>query len=138
MSFVALAGNPSGTGTLTVSAPNTNSNRALALPDASGTLALLESTVGGVSRTWQNLIGSRTASTIYTNTTGYPIMVSIGLASAAGAWNPQLLVGGVVVAQTGAVSNIGMYGMVSAVVPAGATYQIASNGANVIIWAELR
>ena len=40
MSKISLAPNASGTGTLTISAPNTNSDRAIALPDAAGTLAL--------------------------------------------------------------------------------------------------
>ena len=38
MSQVAISGNASGTGTLTIAAPNTNSNRTLTLPDSTGTL----------------------------------------------------------------------------------------------------
>jgi hypothetical protein len=38
MSLVAISGNASGTGTLTIAAPNTNSNRTLTLPDSTGTL----------------------------------------------------------------------------------------------------
>lgn len=38
MSKVALSGNALGTGTLTIAAPNTNSDRTLTLPDASGTI----------------------------------------------------------------------------------------------------
>jgi hypothetical protein len=38
MSKVALSGNVSGTGTLTIAAPNTNSDRVLTLPDATGTI----------------------------------------------------------------------------------------------------
>ena len=37
MSKIAVAGNASGTGTLTIAAPNTNSDRTLTLPDATGT-----------------------------------------------------------------------------------------------------
>ena len=37
MSLVAISGNVSGTGTLTIAAPNTNSNRTLTLPDGTGT-----------------------------------------------------------------------------------------------------
>jgi hypothetical protein len=40
MSKVKVQGNPSGTGTLTIAAPDTNTDRTLTLPDASGTLAL--------------------------------------------------------------------------------------------------
>jgi hypothetical protein len=44
MSLVAISGNASGTGTLTIAAPNTNSNRTLELPDESGTLLSTGST----------------------------------------------------------------------------------------------
>jgi hypothetical protein len=45
MSKIALSGNASGTGTLTIEAPNTNSDRTLTLPDSAGTLATAESTL---------------------------------------------------------------------------------------------
>jgi len=38
MSKVAIQGNASGTGTLTIAAPNTNTNRTLTLPDEAGTV----------------------------------------------------------------------------------------------------
>jgi hypothetical protein len=38
MSLVKVQGNVSGTGTLTIAAPNTNSDRTLTLPDATGTI----------------------------------------------------------------------------------------------------
>ena len=40
MSKIALSGNASGTGTLTIAAPNTNTDRTLDLPDAGGTMVL--------------------------------------------------------------------------------------------------
>lgn len=40
MSNITLSPNVSGTGTFTVSAPNSNTNRSIALPDASGTVQL--------------------------------------------------------------------------------------------------
>ena len=46
MSKIALAPSASGTGTLTISAPNTNSDRVLNLPDNSGTLLSNASTAG--------------------------------------------------------------------------------------------
>ena len=56
MSLVAISGNASGTGTLTIAAPNTNSNRTLNLPDGSGTF-----TVNGVN---SNIVsGTAVAST---------------------------------------------------------------------------
>jgi hypothetical protein len=38
MSKIAVAGNASGTGTLTIAAPNTNSDRTLTLPDVTATV----------------------------------------------------------------------------------------------------
>lgn len=56
MSQVAISGNASGTGTLTIAAPNTNSNRTLSLPDGTGTF-----TVNGVN---SNIVsGTAVAST---------------------------------------------------------------------------
>jgi hypothetical protein len=40
MSRIALNGNASGTGTVTIASPNTNSDRTVTLPDATGTLVL--------------------------------------------------------------------------------------------------
>jgi hypothetical protein len=40
MSIIAVQGNASGSGTVTVAAPNTNSNQTITLPDATGTLVL--------------------------------------------------------------------------------------------------
>jgi len=42
MSKIALSPNAAGTGVVTLSTPNTNSDRTLALPDSSGTIATLE------------------------------------------------------------------------------------------------
>jgi hypothetical protein len=44
MSKIALTGNASGTGTLTISAPNTNTDRALTLPDGAGEVVLTDGT----------------------------------------------------------------------------------------------
>ena len=46
MSKVAIEGNASGTGTLTIAAPNTNTNRTLNLPDNAGTFITTGSTTG--------------------------------------------------------------------------------------------
>jgi uncharacterized protein (AIM24 family) len=45
MSKIALSGNASGTGVLTIAAPNTNSDRTLTLPDESGTVLTSASAV---------------------------------------------------------------------------------------------
>jgi hypothetical protein len=47
MSAISLQGNASGTGTLSIAAPNTNTNRTLTLPDNTGTLISTGSTFAG-------------------------------------------------------------------------------------------
>jgi hypothetical protein len=49
MSKVAITGNASGTGTLTIAAPNTNTDRTLTLPDAAGEMYTQGNIVGTVS-----------------------------------------------------------------------------------------
>jgi hypothetical protein len=46
MSKVAITGNASGTGTLTIAAPNTNTDRTLTLPDNTGTILTNATTTG--------------------------------------------------------------------------------------------
>jgi hypothetical protein len=49
MSKVAITGNASGTGTFTIAAPNSNTDRTLTLPDSAGTIATVESLPAGYS-----------------------------------------------------------------------------------------
>lgn len=49
MSKVAIQGNASGTGTLTIAAPNTNTDRTLTLPDEAGTVLTSASDLTGVT-----------------------------------------------------------------------------------------
>ena len=70
MSAISLQGNAGGTGTLTVAAPSTNTNRTLTLPDGTGTF-----TVAGVN---SNIVaGTAVASTTGTSIdfTGIPTWV---------------------------------------------------------------
>jgi len=47
MSKISLKPNDSGTGTFTLAAPNSNTNRTLALPDETGTVATVENLPAG-------------------------------------------------------------------------------------------
>lgn len=49
MSQLTIAGNASGTGIFTVAAPNSNTNRTLTLPNATGTVALTTNIPGEIS-----------------------------------------------------------------------------------------
>jgi hypothetical protein len=56
MSKIALSGNASGTGTLTIAAPNTNTDRTLNLPDAAGTIQVSGNPISGTTGTFTGLM----------------------------------------------------------------------------------
>lgn len=65
MSKIALSGNASGTGTLTISAPNTSTDRTLTLPDATGTVQVSGNPISGTTGTFSGdlTLGSSTLAT---------------------------------------------------------------------------
>lgn len=56
MSNVKIQGNASGTGTLTIAAPNTNSDRTLTLPDATGTVQVSGQPVSATTGTFSGTV----------------------------------------------------------------------------------
>lgn len=163
MSKVALSGNPLGSGTFTIASPNSNNDRTLTLPDATGTVATTanipavastaeaqagtnntnfmtplrtaeqrNATALGWGQTWQNVTGSRTLNTVYTNTTGRPIAVSV-IANLSGS-TVGLNVDGLSVVTQG--STAAGPGNVFAIVPNNSTYQLV--GVSPASWFELR
>ena len=58
MSKVAITGNASGTGTLTIAAPNTNTDRTLTLPDSTGAILNDQSNIEAQVKTATNATGS--------------------------------------------------------------------------------
>jgi hypothetical protein len=70
MTKIAIVPNAAGTGTFTIEAPNSNSNRTLVLPDSAGTVATAESTLAQfnatgsapvfAARAWVNFNGEGT------------------------------------------------------------------------------
>jgi hypothetical protein len=95
----------------------------------------------GMSQTWQVVSGSRALGTTYTNSTGKPIQVSVTATSGiSGSIDPQLTVGGVVVARQYQVppSGFSAVGTVSAIVPTGTAYSATATGAVSWTWQELR
>jgi len=81
MSLVQISGNASGTGTLTIAAPNTNSNFTLTLPENTGTIALTPAfgrvvrTSGSVSTTSTSLV-DLTGASITLTTGAFPVHLS--------------------------------------------------------------
>jgi len=122
MSQVAISGNASGTGTLTIAAPNTNSNRTLTLPDGTGTF-----TVNGVN---SNIVsGTSVASTSGTSIdfTSLPtwvkrITVMFNGVSTSGTSPPQIQIG------SGSVTTSGYLGSNSIIASASVVSVLFTSG----------
>lgn len=85
----------------------------------------------GIGQTWQNMAGSRSFGSPFTNNTGKPIKVAVGTNGAA-----ELYVNGVLVSNFNFTST-SLYGTVSAVVPNGSSYQVNCSF-TMGFWSELR
>lgn len=92
----------------------------------------ISSKATGVQQVWQDVTGSRAASTDYTNDTGKPIMVVISESDGGGSAR-NLTVDGVIVGFIDTATNQGS--SVSAIVPNGSVY---SFDASFDVWSELR
>ena len=57
MSKVKIVGNASGSGTLTLTGPNTNSDRTVTFPDATGTMMFTDSSVANLTGTLPAISG---------------------------------------------------------------------------------
>ena len=75
MSKIALSGNASGTGTFTVASPNSNTDRTLTLPDATGTI--LTTATPGVPVNGPAFSAYRTADQTVTNNTATKVQLNI-------------------------------------------------------------
>lgn len=97
--------------------------------------------LGGTGAAWANVTGSRAVNTLYTNSTGLPIMVALSmglLRASAGGGTLTVNVDGVALPSFSAPgSTDGQQGF-SFIVPPGSTYQVVqSGGINSIAWMEL-
>lgn len=92
----------------------------------------------GDSQTWQNLTGSRASGTLYTNTTGRPIMVSAGSAGQPYQVISAEVDGVLIGASNSGGVNYSQQGVVAFIVPSGATYRITVSAGALSRWAELR
>ena len=105
---------------------------------AAGLSASVAGTAIGIGQTWQDVIGSRTSGTTYTNSTGKPIMVAVGRSASGISTELNAFVGGIKVAFIKGDSTNGLSsGSCSFIVPNGSTYSVSSSsGFN--FWSELR
>lgn len=94
----------------------------------------------GYGQTWQNVTGSRALATVYTNSTGKPIQLSVQLSVSAGGAG-GLKINGTLVAESGQTgANSQAFGF-QHVIPNGATYEVYQVNAPAISiprWWELR
>jgi hypothetical protein len=93
----------------------------------------------GIGQTWQDVAGSRSNGATYTNSTGKPIMVNMGISSTNGFNNIRASVAGVTVGTfDGATpTSTAGGGSVSFIVPNGTNYSISWVGTR-SFWSELR
>ena len=94
------------------------------------------SAFGSSAQTWQNMTGSRALGTTYTNSTGRSICIHVN-ATATSPTSMYLTVAGITnnIAQGWATGSITGG---SGIIPAGATYSVASTGLTLTGWNELR
>lgn len=94
----------------------------------------------GWGQTWLDVTNSRNSGVTYTNTTGRPIMLGIGVITTGTTQGVDLLVGGTKVDMLYNNNGNPVVGVLKAIVPAGSTYRINVIGAAGFyeFWKELR
>ena len=102
-------------------------------PSSAATIA--QSTDLGVGQTWQNVTGSRSSGTTYTNNTGKPIMIAV--TSSGGSSGFSLYIDNMLIVTNYSTYNSGgpSHG-ITAIIPNGSTYR--ATGGSLVNWAELR
>ena len=103
-------------------------------PSNAATIA--QSTDLGVGQTWQDVTGSRSLESVYTNNTGKPIQVAITIAGHNNFLSSVLFVNDLEIVR---VSNSNQYGQdknICIVIPSGSTYRLS--GSAFSRWSELR
>lgn len=123
MSNAILQGGASGSGSVTLLAPNTNSTQTLTLPDATGTLAQLSDVIG-INQTWQTV--TRNSGTTYTNATGKAITAFITFSASTSNSTMSIVIGGVTLSGLNQAS--GLVGSATVIIPPGATYVFTVSG----------
>jgi hypothetical protein len=88
----------------------------------------------GVGQTWQNVTSNRVMETAYTNSTGAPIMIAIGVYRYNN--SSELFVNSVSMGTVGGVD--GGTGQLTAIVPVGGTYRMTGAADAIKSWSELR
>lgn len=135
----ALSGTVTGTytlgGTPTLTDPALGTPTSGVLTNCTGTANSLNAGLG-VNQTWTVVTGSRALGTTYTNSTGKPISVVIGVNTSVNNAAFVLTIGGVVAVSTVQYTS---QGYVTGIVPNGLTYVVTVGGGIALQnWQELR
>ena len=149
MASIKLQGDTSGE--LTISAPAVAGTNTLTLPASTGTLltttgdgsALTSLPVNGigVGQTWQEVTGSRSVGTTYTNSTGKPIQLYISVQCNTVTAQAYCTINGSIIVKGNMTNNVNIGSLISAIIPNGATYvitQTSGGTATIHSWQELR
>lgn len=107
------------------------------LPDGAAVTAHVAANALGVSQTWQDVSGSRAASTSYQNTTGKPIMVSI-VATVAANRDLQVSTDNATWVTVAVIPADAAQAPASIIVPDDHYYRIDGAVTSLVVWAELR
>lgn len=117
-----------------------NKSNVSAAVTPSNTATIAQSTDLGVGQTWQDVTGSRSLESVYTNNTGKPIFVSLNIRGTSSSVDGvRVLVGGVIVTEQLNIAE-NHHSQVVFIVPIGSTYAVQQTQAtiNLLRWAELR
>lgn len=94
--------------------------------------------IGAGNQSWQDLAGSRALGTTYTNSTGRPIAVIIGVSQSTQGFGLQIFIGSASY-NAHQQNNGSSSGSASFIVPNGSTYRVsAQSGQTLDNWLELR
>lgn len=88
----------------------------------------------GVDQTWQNVTGSRTFNTTYTNTTGRPIQIALSFYETS--TSVTFTIDGIAFVMV-SNSSYRQAGIFNFIIPNGSTYSVSTINSTVT-WAELR
>jgi len=107
MSLLAVQGGATGTGTVTLLAPVTNTNRTLTLPDATGTVQVSGAAISGTTGTFSGLIAANGGGVSFPATQVPSADANTLDDYEEGAWTPSLGGNTTYIVQTGSYTKVG-------------------------------
>jgi|GEM_PF-3896304 len=129
---IVKADSPALTGNPTAPTPSTGDN------DTSiATTAFVNANCVGLGQTWQDVTGSRSAGTVYTNSTGRPIQVSVIIVGT-GAAQGSITLNGTATAVSSITEAVNATHQYTFIIPNSQTYLVTLSAGTIQKWLELR